>query len=232
MSLKRRFLDWLRANLTEEKILYSRGSLNKRSQITFIFKCWFSDALIVLKQVAISMLFWPMDLIRFFYQLQVLHFAPMRKTQRGKGCVVDCQTWIVNGQNVELGNYVKISSFSTLMAGANSKVKIGAFTIIGPGTLIVSFNHGRQIPGLPFRYQPWEDSEANTIVIGENVWIGGNVIVLPGAVIERNSVIGAGSVVKGTVREGSLYIGSHHRMTGGSSAVNSQELLSEIGNHE
>ena len=33
------------------------------------------------------------------------------------------------------------------------------------------------------------------ITIGDNVWIGGNVMVLPGVTIGENSVIGAGSVV-------------------------------------
>ncbi|MGN1184200.1 MAG: DapH/DapD/GlmU-related protein, partial [Oliverpabstia sp.] len=33
------------------------------------------------------------------------------------------------------------------------------------------------------------------ITIGDNVWIGGNVMVLPGVTIGENSVIGAGSIV-------------------------------------
>jgi galactoside O-acetyltransferase len=33
------------------------------------------------------------------------------------------------------------------------------------------------------------------ITIGDNVWLGGNVMVLPGVTIGENSVIGAGSVV-------------------------------------
>lgn len=33
------------------------------------------------------------------------------------------------------------------------------------------------------------------ITIGDNVWLGGNVVVTPGVTIGENSVIGAGSVV-------------------------------------
>lgn len=43
------------------------------------------------------------------------------------------------------------------------------------------------------RRQGWES--ASPIVIGDNVWLGGGVIVCPGVSIGANAVIGAGSVV-------------------------------------
>ena len=36
---------------------------------------------------------------------------------------------------------------------------------------------------------------AKPITVGNNVWIGGNVVVLPGVTIGDNTIIGAGSVV-------------------------------------
>lgn len=46
------------------------------------------------------------------------------------------------------------------------------------------------------------------IVIGDNVFIGHGAIVLPGTNIESNTIIGAGSVVKGQVEGGHVYAGS------------------------
>lgn len=43
------------------------------------------------------------------------------------------------------------------------------------------------------------------IVIGNNVWIGLNVIVLKGSIIGDNTIIAAGSVVKGIVPANSIY---------------------------
>ena len=143
---------------------------------------------------------------RLLSDLERLHFAPYRRVKRGKGCLVDVQTWLINGRNITLGNYVKISAFSTIIAGTNSKVEIGNFTIIGPSVLVASFNHGTEISETPIRFQPWDDVESGSIRIAENVWIGGHVVILPGVTIGENSIIGAGSVVTKDVPPNSLYI--------------------------
>ena len=44
------------------------------------------------------------------------------------------------------------------------------------------------------------------VYIGENAWIGANVIILKGANIGKNAVIAAGSIVKGNVPENTVYI--------------------------
>lgn len=49
---------------------------------------------------------------------------------------------------------------------------------------------------------------ASPITVGDNVWIGGNVVVLPGVKIGKNSVIGAGAVVTKDVPEGVLAFGN------------------------
>jgi maltose O-acetyltransferase len=46
------------------------------------------------------------------------------------------------------------------------------------------------------------------IHIGENVWIGGGALILPGVIIGDNAVIGAGSVVVKDVRSGASVVGS------------------------
>lgn len=46
------------------------------------------------------------------------------------------------------------------------------------------------------------------ITIGDNVWIGANVVVLPGVTIGENSVIGAGSVVTKDISANVVAFGS------------------------
>ncbi|MCI1986465.1 MAG: sugar O-acetyltransferase [Lactobacillus sp.] len=49
---------------------------------------------------------------------------------------------------------------------------------------------------------------AKPITIGDNVWLGGNVTVLPGVTIGRNAVIGAGAVVTKDVPENVVAFGN------------------------
>lgn len=49
---------------------------------------------------------------------------------------------------------------------------------------------------------------AKPITVGDNVWIGGGVTVLPGVTIGSNSVIGAGSVVVHDIPEGVVAVGN------------------------
>ena len=49
---------------------------------------------------------------------------------------------------------------------------------------------------------------AKPIEIGNNVWIGGNVIVLPGVKIGDNAVVGAGSVVNKDIPANVVAVGN------------------------
>ncbi|MFR9567161.1 MAG: DapH/DapD/GlmU-related protein, partial [Rikenellaceae bacterium] len=53
---------------------------------------------------------------------------------------------------------------------------------------------------------------AKPITIGNNVWIGGGVTVLPGVDIGDNCVIGAGSVVVKSIPSGSIAVGNPCRV--------------------
>lgn len=53
---------------------------------------------------------------------------------------------------------------------------------------------------------------AHPIKVGNNVWIGGNVVVLPGVTIGDNAVIGAGSVVTKDIPPGIVAVGNPCRV--------------------
>lgn len=59
------------------------------------------------------------------------------------------------------------------------------------------------IPNLDF-----SNTESSPVKIGDNVWIGGGVIILPGVKIGDNSVIGAGSIVSKSIPSNKLAYGN------------------------
>jgi maltose O-acetyltransferase len=92
------------------------------------------------------------------------------------------------GYNIKMGEKV-FFNFNCVVLDVMS-VTIGSRTLFGPNvqlyTAMHPMNHRERASGLEY---------AKPIVIGEDVWIGGSVVVCPGVTIGDRSVIGAGSVV-------------------------------------
>lgn len=135
-------------------------------------------------------------------ELEVLHFRERRKIKKiGEGCVIDCQTWIIGGDSIQLGNFVKVSCYGSLMAGRAAKISIGDNTIIGPGANIIAFNHNVQDPDIPIRYQGNDDRPEHSICMGQDVWVGAHVLILPGVSIGDGAIIAAGTTLTQNVPE-------------------------------
>ena len=60
------------------------------------------------------------------------------------------------------------------------------------------------------RRDKWE--AARPIVVGDNVWLGGGVVVLPGVTIGTDTVVGAGSVVTRDLPAGVVAVGNPARV--------------------
>jgi maltose O-acetyltransferase len=71
-----------------------------------------------------------------------------------------------------------------------AEISIGNDVQIGPNVQLLTPTH--PVEPEP-RRQKWE--AARPITIGDNVWLGGGAIVMPGITIGENTVVGAGAVV-------------------------------------
>ena len=92
------------------------------------------------------------------------------------------------GKFIEIGDRTFINYDCIILDAC--KVKIGKHVLIGPRTCIYSATHPIYAP---VRIEGYDISKP--VTIGDNVWLGGNVVVNPGVTIGENSIIGAGSVV-------------------------------------
>ncbi len=86
-------------------------------------------------------------------------------------------------------------------------VKIGDNVMFAPNVSLYTVGHPLH-PQL--RNEGWE--QAKPIVIGNNVWVGGNVVILPGVTVGDNAVIGAGAVVAKDIPADSLALGNPCRV--------------------
>lgn len=104
--------------------------------------------------------------------------------------IVDTPVKMDYGYNVKLGKNVYVNSNSTWID--TCEISVGARTLIGPNC---SFYSGTHPLDPTIRNGIRGPESGKPIVIGEDCWLGGNVIVLPGVTIGEGSTVGAGSVV-------------------------------------
>lgn len=86
-------------------------------------------------------------------------------------------------------------------------ITIGDDVQIGPGVQLLAADHPLDAE---LRRTKWESGRA--ISIGDNVWLGGGVIVLPGVSIGADTVVGAGSVVTKDLPAAVLAVGNPARV--------------------
>lgn len=103
----------------------------------------------------------------------------------GEDCAVNSGTVIYTGNGIHIGDAVLIAANCTL----------------------APTNHEFSDPSIRIRDQGFQPSRGG-IVIGDDVWLGANVVVLDGAVIGQGCVVAAGAVVRGELEPYSVYAGS------------------------
>lgn len=113
--------------------------------------------------------------------------------------------WCDYGYNIEIGENFFANHNCVILDGA--KVSFGDNVFIAPNCGFYTAGHPLDVEqrnqGLEYSYP---------ITVGNNVWFGGNVVVLPGVTIGNNTVIGAGSVVNRDIPSGVIAVGNPCRV--------------------
>ena len=121
--------------------------------------------------------------------------------KKGKNFLIEQPFMCDYGYNIEIGDNF-YSNHNLIILDAN-KVKFGNNVFIAPNCSFYTAEHPIDVQtrnkGLEY---------AKAIEIGDNVWIGGNVVVLPGVKIGNNVVIGAGSIVTKDIPSNVVAVGN------------------------
>jgi maltose O-acetyltransferase len=123
----------------------------------------------------------------------------------GDGAEIRAPFFCDYGYNVHLGARTFVNF--GLVALDVAPIRIGDDVQMGPGVQLLTATHPVE-PGLRLA----RVEGARPITIGDNVWLGGGVIVCPGVSIGRNSVVGAGAVVVKDLAENVVAVGNPARV--------------------
>ena len=105
------------------------------------------------------------------------------------------------GYNIEIGKNFYANHNLVILDG--NKVKFGDNVFVAPNCAFYTAGHP-----LDYKERNKGLEYAKPIKVGNNVWIGGNVTVLPGVSIGDNVVIGAGSVVTKDISSNVIAVGN------------------------
>jgi len=113
----------------------------------------------------------------------------------GESCWIESPFFCDHGYNISVGeNFFAATNCVMLDCG---KISIGDNVLIGPNVGIYTVNHAFDSKE---RAQGYERS--SPVIIGDDVWIGGNASILGGVTVGNNSIIAAGSVVTRNIPSG------------------------------
>lgn len=124
---------------------------------------------------------------------------------RGKDVSILSPFYTDYGRNCYIRDHTFINHNAYLMDGA--PIWIGSYCFIGPNCGMYTAQHP-----LLARERNKGLERAKPITIGNNVWIGADVTILPGVTIGDNSVIGAKSVVTKSIHSGVVAAGNPCRV--------------------
>ena len=125
----------------------------------------------------------------------------------GSWCKIHCMA--IAGP-IDVGDRVLLN-LGTDVSGREAKVVIGDDVLVAPRVSIVASSHNYRVRERPIRSQGTSGAD---IVIGDDVWLCTNVVVLPGVTIGTGAVVGANSVVTRDCEPYGVYVGSPARRVG------------------
>lgn len=134
---------------------------------------------------------------------------------RGANLWITAPFYVDYGNNIYFGNNCEVNMNCTFLD--DNRIVIGDNALIAPNVQIYTAFHPTNAAD---RFGPEKEdgsfafckTQTAPVIIGNNVWIGGGAILLPGVHIGNNVVIGAGSVVTRDIPDNTVACGNPCRV--------------------
>lgn len=133
--------------------------------------------------------------LRVLYLSKVLDIMPYDSLSK-----IEERVYISDCSNIKIGSNCRINE-NVFIQGAF----IGNDVLIAPNCSLLSVSHIHKDRHISIIQQG--ETQPDPPVIEDNVWLGRNVVVLPGVKIGEGSIIGAGAIVNKDVEPFSIYGG-------------------------
>ncbi len=117
---------------------------------------------------------------------------------------VHSTTSVRNAKNISFGFDTRITTNCIIWAGRTSKIIIGDNVLIGPGVQLHASNHGYELNKGPMTYQERIEKD---IILGNDIWIGGNSVITAGVTLADGIIVAAGSTVTKSFNEANIVVG-------------------------
>lgn len=146
-------------------------------------------------------------MLRIAASARISRLADIEESVRGSDIVIEDDVVIDSfvkikpaggSGNVLIGRGTVINAGCVLYSG--NGIRIGRHVLIAANCTLAPTNHAFADPNVPIRAQGFAPSRGG-IAIGDDVWIGANTVLTDGATVGSGSVIGAASLVRGTLPE-------------------------------
>ena len=127
----------------------------------------------------------------------------------GKDNYLDYKVYIRFPWKVRIGNGASINRDTKILASyfdPEAEIVFGNNVTLAPGVSIFSATHDYSELDLP--------DTAASVYVSDDVWVGGHAIILPGVILGKGCIVGAGSVVNDNIPDYSIVAGNPARVVG------------------
>lgn len=107
----------------------------------------------------------------------------------GKISTMERRAYFGNGRNVKIGNGSGIGAYNCLP----NNIIIGQNVMLASGVIILNENHAYDRVDIPICKQGYKIYPH--VIIGDDCWICTNVIITPGRIVSKGSIVAAGAVL-------------------------------------
>lgn len=143
----------------------------------------------------------------FFYSIRYFFFRRI-VCECGDGVIVKSKAYFGDGSRLKVGDRSQIGQNCRL----GGSVSIGSDVLMGPDVVVMATSHEFSDLAIPINLQG--ESLEQPVIIGDDVWVGTRVIILPGVSIGSHSVVAAGAVVTKSVEPFSIVGGVPAKVIG------------------